>query len=96
MSMTPITPHGYANRAQFVAPPPNVQRPKAMEAFEGEKEMLHQIYDNYMKNMGGYQNINGQMVHVTTVLHIDARAQQFVMAVENRLKDLGELPKIYY
>lgn len=96
MSMSPISSYGYAAKAQQFAPVQNTGIPvqKAPEAFEGEAKMLKEVYDNYMKNVGGFQEINGQRVHVTTVLHTDRRAQAAVMAVENRLRELGELPPL--
>ena len=94
MSISPIMPYNYMAQAQGIAATaPQQARPKAMEAFEGEGKMLKEVYDNYMKNAGGFQNINGQTVHVTTVLHTDPRAQQAALAVEKRLQELGILPK---
>ncbi len=93
MSITPIMPYNYMAPSQKIVTPqkPQIQA-KAPEAFEGEGKMLKEIYDNYMKNAGGFQNINGQKVHVTTVMHIDQRAQQAAIAVEKRLQELGILP----
>lgn len=93
MSISPIMPYNYMAQAQGISATAAQQaRPKAMEAFEGEGKMLKEVYDNYMKNAGGFQNINGQKVHVTTVMHIDQRAQQAAIAVEKRLQELGILP----
>lgn len=96
MSMSPIQSYGYAAQAQGIVAPQAAKCPqcKAPEAFEGEAKMLREIYDNYLKNAGGFQEINGQRVHVTTVLHTDRHAQAAVMAVENRLRELGELPPL--
>lgn len=96
MSMSPISSYGYAAQAQNIVSSQNSRIPqqKAPEAFEGEAKMLRQVYDNYLKNVGGFQEINGQRVHVTTVMHIDSRAQAALMAVEHRLRELGELPSI--
>lgn len=84
----------YSTQAQYAKKTDNAQRPQARsnEAFEGETKLLKKIYDEYMKNVGGYQYIDGKMVHVTTVLHIDKSAQAAVIAIENRLRELGELP----
>ena len=93
MSTIPVMSYAYQTQnAQKIAPQQPVA--KAHEAFEGEADALKKVYDNYMKNVGGYQNINGQMVHVTTVLHTDRKAQNFLLAVENRLRDLGVLPPL--
>lgn len=96
MSMSPIQSYGYAAQAQNVVAQQGtrISQQKAPEAFEGETKMLRQVYDNYLKNAGGFQEINGQRVHVTTVLHIDPRAQAALLAVENRLRELGELPPL--
>ena len=96
MSMSPIQSYGYAAQAQGISKvqAAGIPQQKAPEAFEGETKMLKEIYDNYIKNAGGYQEINGQRVHVTTVLHVDKRAQAAVLAVENRLRELGELPPL--
>lgn len=96
MSTIPVMSYAYQAQTTPVAVPQQqrVNAPRALEAFEGETEALKKIYDGYMKNVGGYQNINGHMVHVTTVLHIDKKAQDFLMAVEGRLRDLGALPPL--
>lgn len=95
--MSTIPAMSYAYQVQNVSaavPQQRVNAPRALEAFDGEADALKKIYDEYMKNVGGFQNINGQMVHVTTVLHTDRKAQQFLMTVENRLRDLGVLPQL--
>ena len=95
MSLTPIMPYSCNAQAQRLCTTncfPSAPQQKAPEAFEGEGKMLKDLYDNYMKNAGGYQMINGQRVHVTTVLHTDTRAQQAAIAIEKRLRELGELP----
>lgn len=93
MSVNPIMSYGYPVQPQKVKAAANTSAPqKAPEAFEGEAKMLKSVYDNYIKNAGGFQEINGQKVHVTTVLHINKNAQQAVLAIENRLRELGELP----
>ena len=92
MSTIPVMSYYPTQNVQKAAPQQPVA--KAREAFEGEAEALKKVYDNYMKNLGGFQNINGQMVHVTTVLHTDTKAQTFLFAVENRLRDLGVLPPL--
>lgn len=92
MPITPVMPYNYMTSAQKIVTPqkPQVQ-PKSPEAFEGEGKLLKEVYDSYMKNAGGFQNINGQRVHVTTVLHIDKSAQMAALAVEKRLQELGIL-----
>ena len=93
MSTIPAMSYAYQTQNMQPAIPQQVAY-KAPEAYEGEAATLKNIYDNYMKNLGGFQNVNGQMVHVTTVLHTDKKAQQFLMAVESRLRDLGVLPQL--
>ena len=65
------------------------------EFFEGEKEALLKIYNQYMDNMksqsGGYQKIDGQLVHVHTVYHSDSEMQHFIVGVRKRLEELGAL-----
>lgn len=74
--------------AKMVSVPP--KEPKK-EVIENEKELLMNLYKEYLKNVGGYQEINGQRVHVTTALHIDREAQEFVMQLEDRLRALGAI-----
>lgn len=95
MAINPVS-MGYpgaiqTQQAQKIVAPPQIAN-KAPEAFEGEAEMLKDLYHHYIENFGGFKEINGQRVHVTTVLHIDSRAQAAMKAVETRLKELGELP----
>lgn len=63
----------------------------APEAFEGETELLKEVYNNYLKNMGGYKMVDGKMVHVTTILHIDKKVQNAMRAIEQRLIELGAI-----
>ena len=67
------------------------QRTSKSEVINNEKELLMNLYKEYMKQAGGYQVINGQMVHVTTALHTDQDTQKFVTQIEERLRALGAL-----
>lgn len=94
MSTIPVM--SYGNSASGASVQPRVNPiPKSFEAFEGEKEVLMTAYENYMKNVGGYQNINGHMVHVTTAMHTDPLAFQTAEAISKRLIALGALPNPY-
>ena len=55
------------------------------EIFRGEKEMLLNVYNEYMKPYRGGRR-------VSTPLDYDPSAISFVMYLENRLRDLGALP----
>lgn len=93
MSTIPVVSYPYqAQNVQTVYPQQPITT-KAFESFSGEAELLKKAYDSYMKNVGGYQNVNGQMVHVTTAFHLDENAQRTAMAIENRLIALGVLPQ---
>ena len=94
--MTEIQNTAYVSQAQSALKVSQSQKPayKSPEAFEGEAKLLKQIYDNYMKNVGGFKYENGQYIHVTTVLHINKNAQNAVLAIEERLRELGELPHL--
>lgn len=89
--MSSVSAVSYAATAQNAAKVNNVQNPsyKAREAFEGEGKMLLEIYNNYIANAGGFQEKDGHLVHVTTVLHINRNAQAAVIAIEKRLEELG-------
>ncbi len=59
------------------------------EVFNGEKETLLKIYDEYLKP---YRNASkGQKV--TTMIDIDPSARNFIMQLDSRLRDLGALPE---
>lgn len=75
-----------ATKMQSVPP-----KPPKMEVIENEKELLMNLYKEYLKQVGGFQEVNGQRVHVTTALHLDQDAQKFVMQIQERLKALGAL-----
>lgn len=90
--MASVSAVSYASAAQNAtqtaktAPAPNL---KAQEAFEGEGKMLLEMYNNYIKNAGGFRMENGHLVHYTTVLHVNKNAQAVVIAMERRLEELG-------
>ncbi len=94
--MTTIPSVSYATQARSAAISFKSEAPKTKspEAFEGEAQLLKEIYYNYMQNIGGYQEINGHPVHVTTVLHINENAQKALKAIESRLIELGALQGI--
>ncbi len=95
MSTVPVMSYGYpVYSTACTSMQPKVQ-PASMEAFEGETQVLMTAYENYMKNVGGYQNINGHMVHVTTAMHTDSLAFQTAEAISKRLIALGALPNPY-
>ncbi len=91
--MTTIPSISYATQARTAAVSfkSEPKQTKSPEAFEGETQLLKEIYNNYIDNIGGYQEINGHPVHVTTVLHINENAQNALLAIERRLIELGEL-----
>ena len=91
--MSAIPSISYAAKAHSASVSFKANKPenKASEAFEGEAQLLKEIYNNYIDNIGGYQEINGHPVHVTTVLHTNKNAQNALLAIEKRLIDLGEL-----
>ena len=94
MSTIPVVSYPYqVQNVQTVYPqqPVNIED---RESFPGEAKLLMQVYQSYMNNVGGYQNINGQMVHVTTKFHLDENAQRTAMAIEDRLIKLGALPQL--
>ncbi|MFI3299826.1 MAG: hypothetical protein R3Y28_00245 [Candidatus Gastranaerophilales bacterium] len=64
----------------------------SMEAYKNEADDLKAVYNHYLENAGGFQNINGKMVHVSTVMHSDPNAAVTAIAIGNRLQALGELP----
>ena len=67
------------------------QKAPKEEVIENEAEMLLDLYDEYLKKLGGFQVVNGQLVHTTTILHLDKDAQNFVMQLQERLRALGAL-----
>jgi len=89
--MATVSAVSYATTAQSATKANRTPAPeyKAPEAFEGEGKMLLEIYNNYIANAGGFQMVDGKMVHVTTVLHINKNAQAAVIAIEKRLEELG-------
>ena len=90
--MSTIPSLSYATQARNASVSFRADKPgKVLEAFEGEAQLLKEIYNNYIDNIGGYQEINGHPVHVTTVLHINENAQKALLAIEKRLIELGEL-----
>ena len=63
------------------------------EGFNNEGQKLKELYDEYCKNLGGYQNINGKWVHVHTVLHSDSQVAKMLREMQIRLQSLGLLPQ---
>ena len=68
------------------------------EYFKGEKEALMNIYNQYLKNMnsqmGGFREIDGKLVHISTFYHTDSEMLEFINNVRKRLEDLGAIESI--
>ena len=62
------------------------------EGFVGEGQKLKTLYDEYCKNLGGYQMVNGEWRHVHTVLHSDKQVATMLLEINKRLRSLGILP----